>query len=165
MEALSRADAILVTRCEQVSEGHLRALESFLAESFPRAWRGRSVRTVEGLRDADGRSTPLRPGARVVAFCALGHSEAFFASLPSLGFEVAHTRRFRDHHRYRPEEIARLRSEAVRLGAEALLTTEKDGVKLAALRDSKVEGPPILELRIRAELPAGEVFSLRPLVP
>ncbi len=35
-----------------------------------------------------------------------------------------------DHHRYRPVELRRLAAEARSLGAEALLTTEKDVMNL-----------------------------------
>jgi tetraacyldisaccharide-1-P 4'-kinase len=39
---------------------------------------------------------------------------------------------FPDHHHYRNEDIAGIRREAAEAGAEAIVTTEKDGVRLEA---------------------------------
>jgi len=161
-ESLERADALLITRSEQVGEDLLRELEGFIAGRFPRLWLGRARRVVEGVRDASGIVTPVRAGTRVLAFCGLGNPAAFFASLPPLGLEVALERRFPDHHRYRGSELERLRGEARAAGAEALVTTEKDGVKLADLPGAAGGEPPILEIAIRAELPAGAILDRLP---
>ena len=52
---------------------------------------------------------------------------------------------FADHHRYRAEDVIRAESEAVRAGADALVTTEKDLPRLPAT------GLPVLALRIAPE--------------
>lgn len=161
-ESLARADALLITRAEQVGEEVLAELERFLSERFPRAWRGRARRVVEGFRESGGSMVTPAPGTRTLAFCGLGHPAAFFASLPALGLEVAVERIFPDHHRYRGAEIALLAAEARAAGAEALVTTEKDGVKLRDLREAAEADPPILELAIRAELPADAILDLLP---
>jgi len=161
-ESLARAQAVLITRSEQVGEDLLRELEGFLRERFPRLWRGRARRVVEGLRDARGRTMPVAAGLRVLALCGLGNPSAFFASLPPLGLDVVLTRRFPDHHRYQPAELDRLRADARAAGAAALVTTEKDGVKLRELPGSDASDPPLLEVAIRAELPAAEILDLLP---
>src|SRR5436305_11830498 len=43
---------------------------------------------------------------------------------------VAGTRSFRDHHRYTAADIAAIRDAARIAGAEAVVTTEKDAVKI-----------------------------------
>ena len=47
---------------------------------------------------------------------------------PGLGLEVVFRWEFPDHHPYKPVELHRLSSQARRLGAEMLVTTEKDRV-------------------------------------
>ena len=74
---------------------------------------------------------PLR-GRRVFAFAGLADNEQFFAMLREHGIELAGTRGFNDHARYSAAGLASLRKEASEKGAEVLVTTEKDAVKIAA---------------------------------
>jgi len=67
---------------------------------------------------------------RVFAFAGLADNEQFFASLREHGLNVAGTRGFRDHHRYTAADIAEIKSAAIDSGAEAIVTTEKDKVKI-----------------------------------
>ncbi len=67
------------------------------------------------------------------AFCALGNPQAFITHLGNDGFTLKFTRVFPDHHVYTQQDIEAVEQAARMLGAEALLTTAKDGVKLRAL--------------------------------
>jgi tetraacyldisaccharide 4'-kinase len=87
------------------------------------------------LRDADivlprkiNLSVPesLR-GKRVFAFAGLADNQQFF---DSLGLELAGTWSFPDHHRYSAENIAAIKHAAREARAEAIVTTEKDAVKI-----------------------------------
>ena len=51
-------------------------------------------------------------GARVLAFAGIADPDKFFATLEANGIAVAARRGFPDHHRFAPEEIARLLAEA-----------------------------------------------------
>jgi len=57
------------------------------------------------------------------AFCGIGNPEAFFRDLESWHVPVAGSRKFRDHHRYVPEDIALLERAASQANAKAFLTT------------------------------------------
>ncbi len=70
---------------------------------------------------------------RVAAFCGVGNPRAFFLDLKREGFELKRARSFADHHRYTRADVSEIESEARRAGAEALLTTAKDAVKLREL--------------------------------
>jgi tetraacyldisaccharide 4'-kinase len=72
--------------------------------------------------------------APVLAFCGIARPEQFFAGLRAAGVDVAAMRAFRDHHRYTQEDLNRLAEKAGRCGASALLTTEKDAVRLVGLK-------------------------------
>ena len=68
---------------------------------------------------------------RLFAFAGLADNEQFFESLRNEGLTVAGTRGFRDHHRYSPRDLAEIDKAASRSQAEAIVTTEKDGVKIS----------------------------------
>lgn len=70
---------------------------------------------------------PELEGRTVFAFAGLADNRQFFESLRAAGLDVAATRSFRDHHRYTPEDLERLKRDAA--GAP-LVTTEKDAVKI-----------------------------------
>ncbi|HEV7427955.1 MAG TPA: tetraacyldisaccharide 4'-kinase [Thermoanaerobaculia bacterium] len=67
---------------------------------------------------------------RVFAFAGLADNEQFFASLRAHGIDIAGTRSFRDHHRYTAADVAAIKDAARVAGAEAVVTTEKDAVKI-----------------------------------
>ena len=74
----------------------------------------------------------LSPGARVTAVAGIARPRRFFDDVRDAGFDLAHTVVFRDHHRYSARDAARIQAEAAAAGAQAILTTEKDGVRLQA---------------------------------
>ena len=161
--ALDRADAILITRAEQVSAGARQELFRFLHERFPETWIGVSKREVEGFRDArrgDMTLTSLPEEGPIAAFCGIGNPDAFFASLGELDAPVVTTQRFRDHHRYTADDLERLRTEARRCGAVCLLTTEKDGVKLEALPNFPDADLPVIQVRMKNDVDGDAVLQL-----
>ena len=64
---------------------------------------------------------------RVFAFAGLADNQQFFKSLD---LDVVGTRSFPDHHRYSPADIEAVKRAARDAGAEAIVTTEKDAVKI-----------------------------------
>lgn len=67
-------------------------------------------------------------GKRVFAFAGLADNEQFFDSLRREGLTVERSRGFPDHHEYSALDLAQIRHAA--RGTEAVVTTEKDGVKI-----------------------------------
>jgi tetraacyldisaccharide 4'-kinase len=75
---------------------------------------------------------PAHKAERVVGFCGVARPEEFFTSLTEIGFSLAYTMAFPDHHRYTREDAKRLAGLAVEVQADSFVTTEKDAVKLDA---------------------------------
>lgn len=77
---------------------------------------------------------PIIPAAlqqkSVFAFSGLADNEQFFTSLRDAGMKVVATRGFADHHRYAASDIESIKRAAVEAGAKAIVTTEKDAVKI-----------------------------------
>jgi tetraacyldisaccharide 4'-kinase len=67
-------------------------------------------------------------GKRVFAFAGLADNDQFFASLRDAGVKLVATRSFPDHHRY--ANIESIKRDAADVKADAIVTTEKDAVKL-----------------------------------
>jgi len=80
----------------------------------------------------NGPETIAVPG-RVGAFCAVGNPRSFFENLRGLGYEVGLERAFADHHVYSQADVDALHRLARETGANALITTAKDAVKLKGL--------------------------------
>jgi tetraacyldisaccharide 4'-kinase len=143
LRELARADCIILTRCEQAHD-----VDS-LREQAERLSGGRPVlvsrtrtrmlhpldatMTESGLADLSINPSCLIPHP-FVAFCAIGNPDSFFEHLRKDGYTLKLTRAFADHHVYTQRDIDVLISEAQREGAQGLLTTAKDAVKLRSLR-------------------------------
>ncbi|MFP4561538.1 MAG: tetraacyldisaccharide 4'-kinase [Thiohalorhabdus sp.] len=85
-----------------------------------------SPQGLRGVREPGAReSLDWLRGRRVHALAGIGDPMRFFATLRTLGAEVV-PYPFPDHHSYQPGEVGLE-------GGEALVTTEKDAVKLAEL--------------------------------
>ena len=82
---------------------------------------------VVGPHPASGQCDP---GARVIAVAGIARPERFFGDVRAAGFDLAHTLVFRDHHRYSTRDAVRIQAEARTARAQAILTTEKDHVRL-----------------------------------
>jgi tetraacyldisaccharide 4'-kinase len=69
----------------------------------------------------------------VFAMAGIANPERFFDDLRAAGWQLVGTRRFADHYRFSPSEISEVLSAAESAGAKAVLTTEKDVVRLSGL--------------------------------
>jgi len=88
-----------------------------------------------GLRERD-----------VLAFAGIGRPDKFFDTLREIGAQIVETESFPDHHAFTAREVAGLQSRAKRLGA-ALVTTEKDAVRLGAAANDLLVLPVTLQLQ------------------
>lgn len=90
---------------------------------------------------------------KVVAFSGLARNDRFREMLVNLGALVMEFVEFADHHRYTREEVDGLRKRKESSGADLLLTTEKDWVKLGA--------DDIAALAVQMEISPHEEFFAR----
>jgi tetraacyldisaccharide 4'-kinase len=77
-----------------------------------------------------GMSCDVLAGVNVLAVSSIGNPRAFEATLEGLGARVVESLRFEDHHWYTSADIELIEDTAARAGAERIITTEKDGVRL-----------------------------------
>ena len=88
----------------------------------------------------------------VAAFCGIARPQQFFEGLESAGLRLAAQRAFPDHHNYTAADFARLASAARSAGAAALLTTEKDRVRIGALASTFAATLPLKTVQFRIEV-------------
>lgn len=68
-------------------------------------------------------------GQNVFAFCAIAQSEQFYNYLKE-GFNFVGEKTFTDHHPYSQRDVEEVIAHAKKIGAEKIITTEKDFVKI-----------------------------------
>jgi tetraacyldisaccharide 4'-kinase len=68
----------------------------------------------------------------VVAFCGVADPTFFERTVRRLGARIVRMRPFPDHYPYTPADVASIEKDAVQLRADAIVTTEKDMVRLPA---------------------------------
>jgi tetraacyldisaccharide 4'-kinase len=137
LDGLSRAHAFLITHTELDCPLEI---EHTLRRLNPEApiYCCRHIPT--GLHDLSGQ--------KVLVFCGIGNPSSFFKQVESIGAAIVNSRFFDDHHRYSVEDLTILGNRARMAGADVLVTTEKDWVKLAELVSQVSDLPPI----VRAQL-------------
>ena len=151
--SLRRADAILITHAAAVDESLARDLQR-LAGRRPVAWTRHRWSGLRVWPDA----TNLAPSASdmapvdwleqrpIAVLAGIARPAGVVAMAEAAGARVVRVERVSDHHRHEAAGWRAVLAAARAAGAEAVLVTRKDRVKLAAL-DTKAaaEGLPILE--------------------
>jgi len=91
-------------------------------------------------------------GGPVAAFCGIARPEQFFAGLEAAGLHLAARIAFADHHRYAAADVERIATTARKTGAEALMTTEKDRVRLGDVAAGFPDSLPLKTARLHVEI-------------
>jgi len=151
LTALRRADAFVVTRAE--NDLRFAAIRGRLRELNPAAPVFRTRLLARCWRDyASGNHIPNLEGQRVAAFCGLGNPRNFWDTLESLGLNVVFNWAFDDHHAYKPNELSCLAQQARLLGAQMLVTTEKDRINCPNNLEGAIAPLKLAWLEIELEL-------------
>lgn len=170
LAGLLRADMLVISRSDQVSTEALTELENRLADLTSQPGKdplgprdsiiegpmiANSCHVASGLYDINGEEYPLETlaGKKVYAFCGIGQPEAFAKTLIGLEAEVIGHEEFVDHHHYLSDDVSRLVQTAQKQGAEMMVTTQKDWVKIGSL--AKNLPIPLYWLKVAMELTRG----------
>lgn len=87
----------------------------------------------------------------VAAFCGIARPAQFFAGLETAGLQLVARLAFPDHHPYTARDLDRIQTAARAANARAILTTEKDRVRLGELASRFPESLPLLTASMRLE--------------
>lgn len=175
-QALTRADVLILTRCDQVTESELQKIESELSkyQESSATLIAKTCHSPVGLLDSRGRRRPLEDLGRhrLLLFAGIGNPSAFYetvkrASKASAAHStsddhVVATRNFPDHHNYQREDIQELRDWVERESQHSsnsialpwlVVTTRKDLVKLDLWQ---LAGVDLVALEVELQFLSGE---------
>jgi tetraacyldisaccharide 4'-kinase len=132
---LKRAHAIIFTKTNLMKPAPF--LRSMARKS--RVPRFRSVLLCGPLVSPEGEHKEILKENSARALSAVGDHGGFMRTLNSAGLNVVEELVFRDHHDYTQEDVELTQKHLLKSGAEYVVTTEKDMVKLDQLDLSRIE--------------------------
>ena len=152
VDNIGRADFIFITKSDGTGVEELKAN---LRRLNPRAELIECRHAPRYLQDAFSRGRQgleyLR-GKKVVSLCGIAAPASFEQEIERRGATLLARRRFADHHRYTQQELIDIVNSSQRMGAEAVITTEKDTVRFPRMGRCDV---PIYFLRVDIEMISG----------
>ncbi len=160
--SLRRADAVVITRCDQISGIELDTLDSRVRSFNPGAVVSRTSHAPVCAIRADGAKTGIEQlkCKKIFAFCGIGNPGAFLKTIESLGSVLVGSLEYDDHHHYTKACLDEIRERAEELGAELILTTQKDWTKIVADFRSQISDSqsslPFAYLAIEIQFSTGE---------
>lgn len=145
LSAIARADVIVISRTD--GKMHRSPLEDREVPRSSGEQLERLVQTVRRYSSAplfsarhepvefvtpSGRAVPLVDAERkrIFGFCGIGNPRSFRDILHRIGGEVTGFIAYRDHYRYGEAELRQISQSAMKSGAEWIVTTEKDIMRL-----------------------------------
>ncbi len=154
VRSLRRAGVVVLSRADLICAAEREAIRvEAQRRAGPLKWVEARHGTVD-LIDEEGRSFSLDEigGKSVAAFCGIGNPEGFRRTLLELGGDLIGFRVFPDHHPYTAADVRVLEGWVRDSGANLVLTTQKDSVKLRA---GSLGPTPLRAVRIGLEITAG----------
>ena len=152
---LKRADIVFLTKCR----GDVSAVVEEIRKYNKTAEIVECTHAPKVLKDVWSREEyPLSwlDGKTTCTLSGIASPKGFENSLRHLGAKVVWCERYADHHRYDSSEILYALNRTADMGADALVTTEKDAVRFPRFETSPVK---CLYMRIAIEiLKGGENF-------
>lgn len=138
LSSLNRATDIIVTKIpEPYDDRKLANLVAQLANLAPHANIASCRFKPAYLSDFAFEGRPSQPiklselvGKKIYALSSIARPESFIRVLKDLGVSPVAQKHFPDHHWFSPQDLAEVEKEFLGSGAELLITTEKDMVRL-----------------------------------
>jgi tetraacyldisaccharide 4'-kinase len=156
LSGLARADAFLITRCSLVSAEAVGEIDAFIRGRYPDKPIYHSDHVHSELwMPASGERSAIGSiiDQKIFLAAGIGDPAAFEKQLRSIGCKIVGSRWFSDHHGFTEPDIESVMNAAKQVGADLIVTTEKDWVKM----DGKVSisaipiGVAKLEIQFRED--------------
>jgi tetraacyldisaccharide 4'-kinase len=161
VSSLKRTGAVVITRCNQANEAQLSELEQKLRTVKPDMKIARSIHAPVYAISTKNHKISIEElkGKKIYAFCGIGNPDAFFRTITDIGAELVGSKAFDDHYHYTDTRLAEISEQAKELGADLILTTQKDWTKVISNTEFKIleskTHPPFAYLAIEIKFLAG----------
>ncbi|MEM8494331.1 MAG: tetraacyldisaccharide 4'-kinase [Planctomycetota bacterium] len=160
LSALRRADAVIVTRADQVSPTELDGINRQVTEHHGQPPIAHAAHTWSSLQTLDSpRPVEELAGHDVFGVAGIGNPAAFRRQLESASRRLAGFQAFGDHHPYTADDVNQVFRAAEQARATAVVTTEKDWVKwseFAPPAGSSKPSLPVYRPVVAMSFPLGE---------
>jgi tetraacyldisaccharide 4'-kinase len=152
---LRRADYIFLTKSN--GGNHLRHLKSFIRSHNRRAEIIECCHRPKYLESVfhRGKKEELEylKGKKISALSAIAWPKSFEDFLEELGAILVYKKSYADHHRFSQQEIINFVKESKAQGAEFMVTTEKDAVRIPSIGRCDLD---LLFLRVEIDILSGQ---------
>jgi len=148
---VKRADIIFITKCR----GDVSAVREEvrrLNKTAPIVECSHAPRTLKDVWSREEFPLSWLNGKTCCTLSGIASPKGFENQLRALGSKVVWCERYADHHRYDSSEVLYALNRTADMGADALVTTEKDAVRFPRLETTPVK---CLYLRIAIEILSG----------
>lgn len=128
VSSLERAEAAVVTRCDQISESELSRIEEKLRLINPDMVIAKSIHNPICAKTMTGEKIIIErlKDKKIFAFCGIGNPDAFLSTIRNTGANLVGSKIYDDHYHYTDSDIDDIHGQANRLGADFVLSTQKD---------------------------------------
>ena len=149
---LRRAGAVVITHADQAPDHAISAIERRVRRETAGLPIYQAIHRPIGLSPSDNseQSMDELSRRRFFAFCGIANPQVFQRHLSHLVANYVGGHWFGDHHNYTAEDLKQLAEAARRGGADMLVTTAKDWVKVEPIADA-ADGLPIRPIDVRIQ--------------
>jgi tetraacyldisaccharide 4'-kinase len=166
LSCLKRADIFVLNKANQIpnKQSIIRILRTYNQDApiIESVYKVSSIEKMFDPSSVDDRSSfwaeeKKMQGRKVLAFSGIGNPFSFEKSLKLLKVEVLKHHKFPDHFFYQKKDILNLEKDAFKLGADFMITTEKDSVRIPMMSELEI---PIYILKIDLVITNGQEIFL-----
>jgi tetraacyldisaccharide 4'-kinase len=151
--------SIILTRCEQVSEQEQQAILLQLQNLSPSSYQFRASFIHNGFRSTSPAFAPpdvkldAAKSRPIFLVAGIANPKPFSEALQIAGADIRGHWWLPDHYDYTQSDLSELRRRAKESGANTIITTEKDWVKIKSLASADDDAIPIwrLDLDVRID--------------
>ena len=162
VSALRRAHLIILTRVDMAeSADEIRENITTLAGGTPIVESRHEPTRLYRLGEGEDVDFCLLKGKRLLAVCGIGNPGTFVDTLRRYEPDTIDLLPFPDHHQFSRADCVRIQTEAKRAGANYIITTRKDELKLSAIVTEEGDAPLILVLAIEVSVTDGKCVWTR----
>jgi tetraacyldisaccharide 4'-kinase len=145
-----RADVVIITRADRpFDQGRtLAVIKYFCGEKIPVLYVSSPIAGLRHLESGETYDARQFVGWSAAVMCGIGNPHAFADNILQVGMNIVSESFFRDHHPFTQEDMDGVLSAARARGADLIVTTEKDAVRLEEIKQGEV---PIYAAKIEIE--------------
>ena len=149
---IRRADFIFITKSRGSGSGKLKEQLHQLNPKAEISECAHRPKYLQNVYTGERKDLNFLHETKVALVSGIAVPQGFETEIKRLGAILVYLKRFADHHRYHQQEIIDIINKAKKNGAAAIITTEKDAVRIPKIERRDV---PIFFLRVEIELLSG----------